>query len=60
MKTGAGAGLVFVSPLGVHLKHLIQIHFPISNNVVEYEVLVNGLHIAIQLRIRRLDVRGDS
>jgi ribonuclease HI len=60
MKTGAGAGLVFISPLGVHLKLLIRIHFPISNNVVEYEVLVNGLHIAIQLRIRRLDVRGDS
>jgi hypothetical protein len=47
MKTGVGAGLVFVSPLSVHLKHLIRIHFPISNNVVEYEVLVNGLHIAI-------------
>jgi ribonuclease HI len=60
MKTGAGAGLVFVSPLGVHLKYLIRIHFPISNNVAEYEALVNGLHIAIQLGIRRLDVRDDS
>jgi hypothetical protein len=36
MKTGAGAGLVFVSPLGVHLKYMIRIHFPISNNVAEY------------------------
>jgi ribonuclease HI len=51
---------VFVSPLGVHLKHLIRIHFPISNNVAEYEALVNGLHIAIQLGIYWLDVRDDS
>jgi ribonuclease HI len=60
MKTGARARLVFVSPLGVRLKYLIRIHFPISNNVVEYEVLINGLHIAIHLGIRQLDVHGDS
>jgi ribonuclease HI len=47
MKTGARAGLKFVSPLGVHLKYLIQIHFPVSNNVAKYEALVNSLHIAI-------------
>jgi hypothetical protein len=47
MKTGAKAGLVFVSPLGIHLKYLIQIHFPISKTVVEYEALVSDLHIAI-------------
>jgi ribonuclease HI len=28
--------------------------------VAEYEALVNGLHIATELRIQRLDVRGDS
>jgi hypothetical protein len=60
MKTGARAGLVFVLPLGVHLKYLIQIHFPISNNMAEYEALINGVHIVIQLRIRWLDVRDDS
>jgi hypothetical protein len=47
MKTGAGAGLVFVSPLGVHLKYLIRIHFLVSNNISEYEALVNSLHITI-------------
>jgi ribonuclease HI len=31
-----------------------------SNNVVEYEALVNGLHITIELGVRRLDARGDS
>jgi ribonuclease HI len=60
MKTGAGAGLLFVSPLGKHLRYVIRLHFPVSNNVVEYEALVNGLRIAIELGVRRLDARGDS
>jgi len=60
MKTGAGAGLLFVSPLGVHMRYVIRIHFVASNNVAEYEALVNGLKIAIELGVRRLDVRGDS
>jgi len=60
MKTGAGAGLLFISPLGVHMRYVIRIHFATSNNVAEYEALVNGLKIAIELGVRRLDVRGDS
>ena len=60
MKKGAGAGLVFVSPLGVHMRYMVQLHFPSSNNTVEYEALINGLRIAIELGIRHLDVRGDS
>jgi ribonuclease HI len=60
MKTGARAGLLFVSPLGKHLRYVIRLHFPASNNVAEYEALVNGLHIAIELGVRRLDARGDS
>jgi ribonuclease HI len=60
MKTGAGAGLLFISPLGKHLRYMLRLHFPASNNVAEYEALVNGLRIAIKLGVRRLDARGDS
>jgi ribonuclease HI len=60
IKTGAGAGLLFVSPLGKHLRYVIRLHFLASNNVAEYEALVNGLRIAIELGVRRLDARGDS
>jgi ribonuclease HI len=60
MKTGAGAGLLFVSPLGKHLRYVIRLHFPASNNVAEYETLVNRLRIAIELWVRRLDARGNS
>ncbi|XP_066396368.1 uncharacterized protein [Miscanthus floridulus] len=60
VKKGAGAGLVFVSPLGVHMRYMVCIHFPSSNNVAEYEVLINDLCIAIELCIPHLDIRGDS
>jgi ribonuclease HI len=60
MKTGVGAGLLFISPLGKHVRYMLCIHFPASNNVAKYEALVNGLRIAVDLGVRRLDVRGDS
>jgi ribonuclease HI len=60
MKIGVGAGLLFISPLGKHLRYVPRLHFQASNNVAEYEALVNGLRIAIELGLRRLDARGDS
>jgi ribonuclease HI len=60
MKTGTGASLIFISPLGVHMHYVIWLHFAASNNIAEYEALVNGLHIATELGIRWLNVRGDS
>jgi ribonuclease HI len=60
MKTGAGAGLLFVSPLGEHMRYAVRLHFPASNNMTEYEALLCSLKIAIETGIKRLDVRGDS
>jgi ribonuclease HI len=59
MKTGVGVGLLFISLLGKHLRYVLRLHFPASNNMAEYEALVNGLRIAIELGVRRLDARGD-
>jgi ribonuclease HI len=60
IKMEAGVGLLFISPLGVHMHYIIWLHFPASNNITEYEVLITGLRIAIELGVRHLDVRGDS
>jgi ribonuclease HI len=60
MKTGAGASLLFIPPLGKHVRYVLRLHFPASNNVAEYEALVNGLRIAVELGVRCLDARGDS
>jgi hypothetical protein len=43
MKTEAGTGLLFISPLGVHMRYMIWLYFTTSNNIVEYEALVNDL-----------------
>jgi ribonuclease HI len=60
MKTGAGAVLLFVSPLGEQMRYAVRLHFPASNNMAEYEALLCGLKIAIETGIKHLDMRGDS
>jgi len=60
MKTGARAGLLLISPLGVPMRYVIRIHFAKSNNVAKYGDLVNGLRIAIELGVHCLNVRCDS
>jgi ribonuclease HI len=51
MKAGAGAGLLFILPHGVHMRYAIRLHFAASNNIAEYEALINGLRIAIKLGV---------
>jgi probable phosphoglycerate mutase len=60
MKKGVDVGLVFISLLRLCMKYMVCLHFPTSNNVAEYEALINDLRIAIKLGIRRQDIRGDS
>jgi ribonuclease HI len=57
---GAGAGILFIAHGGEQLKYALQLLFPASNNVAEYEALVHGLSITISLGIKRLMVYGDS
>jgi hypothetical protein len=56
MKTSIGIGLVFISDLGVRMCYVIRLHFAAFNNIVKYEALVNVIHMAIELGIKRLDV----
>ena len=51
MKRGTNAGLVFITPLRVRMRYMVCLQFPSSNNVAEYEALINGLRIAIELGI---------
>jgi ribonuclease HI len=51
MKTGAGTGLLFILPLGVHMHYVIRLHFATSNNVTKYEALVVGLRIVVELGV---------
>jgi ribonuclease HI len=51
MKTGAYVGLLFISSLGVHMHYIIWLHFLASNNIAEYEALVMGLRITVELGV---------
>jgi ribonuclease HI len=39
---------------------MIRLHFHVTNNVVEYEALINGMRITAELEVQRLYIRGDS
>ena len=60
MAPGLGAGVVLISLDESRLCYVIYLHFSASNNAVEYEALINGLRIAVELGATRLYVRGDS
>jgi ribonuclease HI len=49
---GAGAGVVLIPPECGIFKYAIQLGFPATNNVVEFEGLVTGLRLAKDLGIR--------
>ena len=49
MAPGSRAGVVLISLDESRLRYTICLHFLASNNAVEYEALINGLRIAIEL-----------
>jgi ribonuclease HI len=54
---GQGAGIVLIPLEGDILKYTIQLEFPATNNITEYEGLVTGLRLAKDLGIRRLLIK---
>ncbi|XP_050890347.1 uncharacterized protein LOC127095743 [Lathyrus oleraceus] len=57
---GNGVGAVIVTPQGSHIPFTARLTFTCTNNVAEYEACIMGLEEAIDLRIKILDVYGDS
>jgi ribonuclease HI len=57
---GARGGMVLISPKGDRLLYVIRLHFCATNNVAEYEALVNGMCITTELGVQRLYIHGDS
>ena len=60
MALGSGDGVVLISPDASRRCYTIRLHFLASNNATEYEALINGLCITIELGAMRLYVRCDS
>ncbi|XP_074337137.1 uncharacterized protein LOC141674310 [Apium graveolens] len=57
---GACAGIVLVSPEGHHLMSAIHFKFYAMNNDAEYEALINGLKITLEMGVQNLIARSDS
>ena len=49
MAPESGAGVVLISLGESRLRYAIRLHFLASNNATEYEALINGLRIAMEL-----------
>jgi ribonuclease HI len=48
---GVRGGVVLISPKGDQFLYIILLHFHVTNNVVEYEALINSLRITIELGV---------
>ena len=57
---GRGVGTVLISPEGNHCQFIVKLSFDYTNNVAEYEACVMGLQAAIEKKIKKLTVYGDS
>jgi ribonuclease HI len=60
LKTGSDTSIILTSPQGHKLRYAIHLHFDATNNVTEYEALINGLRITIEVGVRWLLVRCNS
>ena len=53
-----------ISPHGDHIPRFVRLTFldrhPATNNIVEYEACILGLETSLELRIRQMEVFGDS
>jgi ribonuclease HI len=57
---GSGTGVTLKSPKGDELSYILQIHFPTTNNIAEYEALLHGLRIAKEIDVQHIMCCGYS
>ena len=59
--TGAGAGVILISPQGDKMKYILRMNFSLpTNNEAEYEALLHGMKMAKACGATRLEIYGDS
>ncbi|XP_074376873.1 uncharacterized protein LOC141718391 [Apium graveolens] len=56
----AGAGIILISPGGFKIQQALKFEFSAINNVAEYEALIAGLKLAMNLEAEIIDIFGDS
>jgi ribonuclease HI len=56
----SGAGIVLQNPEGLRFSYSFQLDFVCTNNQAEYEALIIGLEILLELKAYDIDIYGDS
>jgi ribonuclease HI len=58
-RSGAGAGIVFVTPYEAIIPYSFTLTSALSNNAAEYEALIIGLEMAQNMGLEMLQIYGD-
>ncbi|XP_016648309.1 PREDICTED: uncharacterized protein LOC103327103 [Prunus mume] len=56
----SGTGIVLEEPLGIRHCYSFQLDFQCTNNRAEYEALIIGLEMLVELGIQSVEILGDS
>ncbi|GKU86461.1 hypothetical protein SLEP1_g981 [Rubroshorea leprosula] len=59
-ETMSGAGVMIISPSGLKTQMSFQLDFNCTNNQAEYEALIIGLEMLVELKVSMVEVIGDS
>lgn len=59
-RTRSGAGVVLISPKKKHIPSSYHLNFLYTNNIVEYEALLDGIKEALALNVKHLHIYGHS
>lgn len=57
---GGGGRVVFVTPQEVHMLVSFKLSFECINNNDEYEALILGLKLTIEMKYEHIKIYGDS
>lgn len=57
---GSGAGIMLKGPEGFKICYALHLEFTASNNIAEYEALINGMLITMEVRVSDLEINSDS
>jgi ribonuclease HI len=58
--SGNGASAVIISLEGKQYPISVKLHFSCTNNTAEYEACIHGLEAALEMKVWKLEVHGDS
>ena len=57
---GVGVGIIIITPEGIMVEHSFRLGFKASNNKAEYEALLIGLRVVLNLGAQEVEVYSDS